>query len=96
MEQGSWAIIHICTVRTARHDAAKKGWIRGPGLLYIFVPYGRPDRMLLRRDGGRGRGLLYIFVPYGRPDMTLLRRDGAGVVGYYTYLYHTDGQIGCC
>ena len=67
MEQGSWAIIHICTVRTARHDAAKKGW-------------------------SRGRGLLYIFVLYGRPDMMLLRRDGAGVVGYYTYLYCTDGQ----
>ena len=71
MEQGSWAIIHICTVRTARHDAAKKGW-------------------------SRGRGLLYIFVLYGRPDMMLLRRDGAGVVGYFTYLYCTDGQIGCC
>ena len=67
MEQGTGAIIHICTVLTARHDAAKKGWSRGPGLLYIFVPYGRPERMLLRRDG-------------------------AGVVGYYTYLYRTDGQ----
>ena len=71
MEQGTGAIIHICTVPTARYDAAKKGWSRGRGLLYIFVLYGRPDRMLLRRDG-------------------------SGVVGYYTYLYRTDGQIGCC
>ena len=71
MEQETGAIIHICTVRTARKDAAKKGWIRRPGLLYIFVPYGRPERMLLRRDG-------------------------AGDRGYYTYLYRTDGQIGCC
>ena len=44
---GSWAIIHICTVPTARQDAAKEGWSRGPGLLYIFVPYRRPDMMLV-------------------------------------------------
>ena len=42
---------YIFTVRTARYDAAKKVWSRGRGQLYIFVPYRRPDRMQLRRDG---------------------------------------------
>ena len=42
MEQGSWAIIHFCTGRTARHDSAK-GWDRGrpvcraPSLLSIII-----------------------------------------------------------
>ena len=92
MEQGTGAIIHICTVLTDRHDAAKKGWSRGRGLLYIFVPYGRPDRMLLRNDGEGDRGNYTYFVPYRWSDMMLLRRVGAEVVGYYTYLYRTDGQ----
>ena len=92
MEQGSWAIIHICTVLTARHDAAKKGWSRGPGaIIHICtVPTARYDAA--KKGWSRGRGLLYIFVPYRRPGRMLLRRDGAGVVNYYTYLYRTDGQ----
>ena len=56
MEQGTGAIIHMCTVQTVRYDTGKKGWSRGPGLLYIFVPYGQSDIMLQRRNGAGDRG----------------------------------------
>ena len=49
------------------HDVAKKGWSRGRGLLYIFVLYGRPDRMLLRRDGAGSWAIIHICtVPTAR------------------------------
>ena len=56
MEQGTRAIIHICTVETVRYDAGKKGWSRGPGLSYIFVLYRQSDMMLVRRDGAGDQG----------------------------------------
>ena len=36
-------------------------------LLYIFVPYRRPDRMLLRRDGAGDRGYYtYLYRTDGQ------------------------------
>ena len=61
MEQGTGVIIHMCTVRTVRYDATEKGWSRGPGILYICVPYGQSDMMLQRRDGAGDWGY-YTYV----------------------------------
>ena len=67
MEQGTGAIIHICTIQTVRYDAVQKGWSRGPGLLYIFVPYRQSDMMLYRRDGAGDRGYYtYLYRTGGQ------------------------------